>query len=156
MARGPGVTDPEPRLAAGVALHPHTRTSERQDRARAEEPGSQELRAGSSRFGLSPRPPLPADRKLRCPGARLSVFHLRLHGPLSSLAHSFLSQTADPQASAASWSRKPPLRGRVPGRVARASSHSPRHPGRLFAEVKLVDSRDLGEARALGVSKPFL
>lgn len=112
MARGPGVTDPEPRLTAGVALHPHTRTSERQDRARAEEPGSQELRAGSSR----------SDGKLRCPGARLSVFHLRLHSPLSSLARPFLSQTADPQASTASWSQKPPLRGRVPRRVARASS----------------------------------
>lgn len=62
MARGPGVTDPEPRLAAGVALRPHTRTSERQDRARTEEPGSQELRAGC--FGSSPRPPLPAPRRL--------------------------------------------------------------------------------------------
>lgn len=66
MARGPGVTDPEPRLAAGVALHPHTRTSERQDRARAEEPGSQELRAGC--FGSSPRPPLPLTGSSDAPG----------------------------------------------------------------------------------------
>lgn len=85
MARGPGVTDPEPRLAAGVALHPHTRTSERQDRARAEEPGSQELRAGSSRFGSSPRPPLPADCRREAPMPRGASVCLSSSPPRSPL-----------------------------------------------------------------------
>lgn len=151
--RGDGPGAPSRSRSCPTSTHTNKREAGQSPRGGAGLPGAA-CRFLPLRF--EPTPTAPAYGKLRCPGARLSVFHLCLHGPLSSLARPFLSQTADPQASAASWSRKPPARARVPGRVAPASSHSPRHPGRLFAEVKLVDSRDLGEARALGVSKPFL
>lgn len=159
MARGPGVTDLEPRLAAGVALRPHTRTSERQDRARAEEPGSQELRAGSSRFGSSPRPPLPPTGSSDAPGrVCLSfIFASTVPSPPWPAPSSHKPRTLRPAPPPGAES--PPHEPESPGvwpAPPPSLSHSPRHPGRLFAEVKLVDSRDLGEARALGVSKPFL
>lgn len=154
--RGDGPGAPSRSRSCPTSTHTNKREAGQSPRGGAGLPGAA---CRFLPFSSSPRPPLPPTGSSDAPGrVCLSfIFASTVPSPPWPTPSSHKPRTLRPAPPPGAES--PPYEAESPGvwpAPPPSLSHSPRHPGRLFAEVKLVDSRDLGEARALGVSKPFL